>query len=237
PPPPAKPPPPLLALPLLALLCIFALRNSLGGTGLRRYLAPEPTSRPRGARRSARAPVDDAAAHDRGLDLHVLDALGGNAEHVLAQDHEVGELPGNEAALLVLLELGVRRSRGVGRERLGERDLLLGHPARGPLAVERRARDRGVERLHRVERGDVPVGAEREAHARVEERAEGGRRLGALGADAAPGPAAVVDRVVRLDRGDHAERGVAREVARGDVLRVLDAEAAVARAVRLLHAL
>ncbi|HVQ25336.1 MAG TPA: hypothetical protein VMV01_09160, partial [Planctomycetota bacterium] len=38
--------PTLLALPLLALLCIFALRNSLGGTGLRRYLAPEPTSRP-----------------------------------------------------------------------------------------------------------------------------------------------------------------------------------------------
>jgi len=38
--------PTLLALPLLALLCVFALRNSLGGTGLRRYLAPEPSSRP-----------------------------------------------------------------------------------------------------------------------------------------------------------------------------------------------
>ena len=38
--------PTLLALPLLALLCVFACRNSLGGTGLRRYLAPEPSSRP-----------------------------------------------------------------------------------------------------------------------------------------------------------------------------------------------
>ncbi len=38
--------PTLLALPLLALLCVTAFRNALGGTGLRRYLAPEPTSRP-----------------------------------------------------------------------------------------------------------------------------------------------------------------------------------------------
>ena len=38
--------PTLFALPLLALLCIAASRNTLGGTGLRRYLAPEPSSRP-----------------------------------------------------------------------------------------------------------------------------------------------------------------------------------------------
>ena len=38
--------PTLLALPLLALLTVTAFRNALGGTGLRRYLAPEPTSRP-----------------------------------------------------------------------------------------------------------------------------------------------------------------------------------------------
>ena len=38
--------PTLFALPLLALLCIAAFRNTLGGTGLRRYLAAEPGSRP-----------------------------------------------------------------------------------------------------------------------------------------------------------------------------------------------
>ena len=38
--------PTLLALPLLALLAVAAFRNALGGTGLRRYLAPEPSSRP-----------------------------------------------------------------------------------------------------------------------------------------------------------------------------------------------
>jgi hypothetical protein len=38
--------PTLLALLLLALLCVTAFRNAVGGTGLRRYLAAEPGSRP-----------------------------------------------------------------------------------------------------------------------------------------------------------------------------------------------
>ena len=38
--------PTLLILPLLALLAVMAFRNAVGGTGLRRYLAPEPSSRP-----------------------------------------------------------------------------------------------------------------------------------------------------------------------------------------------
>ena len=38
--------PTLLALLLLALLAVTAFRNAVGGTGLRRYLAPEPGSRP-----------------------------------------------------------------------------------------------------------------------------------------------------------------------------------------------
>jgi serine/threonine-protein kinase len=38
--------PTLLVMPLLALLCVVAFRNAVGGTGLRRYLAPEAASRP-----------------------------------------------------------------------------------------------------------------------------------------------------------------------------------------------
>ncbi len=38
--------PTLLALPLVALIAVLALRNALGGTGLRRYLAGEAASRP-----------------------------------------------------------------------------------------------------------------------------------------------------------------------------------------------
>jgi len=36
--------PPVLLL--LVLLCVTAFRNAVGGTGLRRYLAPDPRSRP-----------------------------------------------------------------------------------------------------------------------------------------------------------------------------------------------
>jgi hypothetical protein len=38
--------PTLLALPLLAILAVLALRHALGGTGLRRYVAGEAASRP-----------------------------------------------------------------------------------------------------------------------------------------------------------------------------------------------
>jgi serine/threonine-protein kinase len=38
--------PTLVTLPLVAVLCVVAFRNAVGGTGIRRYLAPEPSSRP-----------------------------------------------------------------------------------------------------------------------------------------------------------------------------------------------
>jgi hypothetical protein len=38
--------PTLVTLPLLAVLCVVAFRNAVGGTGIRRYLVPEPSSRP-----------------------------------------------------------------------------------------------------------------------------------------------------------------------------------------------
>ena len=38
--------PTLLIVPFLAILAVIAFRNAVGGTGLRRYLAPEPSSRP-----------------------------------------------------------------------------------------------------------------------------------------------------------------------------------------------
>jgi hypothetical protein len=47
------------------------------------------------------------------------------------------------------------------------------------------------------------------------------------------GPAAVVDRVVRLHRGNDALRSKTRDLGGAQVLRMLDAEAAVSRAVAL----
>jgi hypothetical protein len=68
----------------------------------------------------------------------------------------------------------------------------------------------------------------------LEEGAEGVGAAGAVGADPVRGPATVVDRVVRLHRGDHPERREAVEVLRRHVLRVLDPQAAVGGAVRFL---
>ena len=66
----------------------------------------------------------------------------------------------------------------------------------------------------------------------VEERAERVRGLDAHWADTALDPAAVIDRVVRLHRGDDADLPEAHDILRAQMLAVLVAEAAVAGPVR-----
>src|SRR6202007_2370936 len=112
-------------------------------------------------------------------------------------------------------------------------ELLFGKPAPRILAIERGAGDGGVDAEHRIQRRDVPVGTEGETDMMVQERAEGVGAAGAIVANAGFGPAPLVDSVIRLHGGDHAEIGEAVEIFRGHVLRVLDAEAAVRLAVLL----
>src|SRR6185295_12480929 len=83
----------------------------------------------------------------------------------------------------------------------------------------------------RRQRRDVPVGAERETCSGVEKRAERIGRAAPFGADSLLGPAAVVDRVIRLHRGDDAELREPTDVRGTEMLRVLDAEATVPGAV------
>src|SRR5262245_4092494 len=101
------------------------------------------------------------------------------------------------------------------------------------FAVERAAVDGGVDAEDRAERGHGPVGAEGEPGPGVEQPAESVRRRAALGADAAFGPAAVVDRVVGLHRWNDAQFLETSIILRPKVLGVLDAKAAVARGVLL----
>ena len=77
----------------------------------------------------------------------------------------------------------------------------------------------------------IPIRAESEAHAVIQESAKRVSAAGAIVADALFGPTAIVDGVIRLDRGDHAQLREAVEILCRHVLRVLDAEAAVALAV------
>src|SRR3546814_1139195 len=98
-------------------------------------------------------------------------------------------------------------------------------------AVEGATRDRGVDAHQRFHRCHEPVRAEGQHRAGVEQRAE---RIGTFrpsGADPLLGPAAVVDGVVGLHRGDDVLAVEARDVLGTQVLGVLDAQAPVARAV------
>jgi hypothetical protein len=65
----------------------------------------------------------------------------------------------------------------------------------------------------------------------IEERPESVRRLAARPADTLFRPAAVVDRVIRLHRRDHAHASKPRDIRRPDVLRVLDSESPIPRSV------
>src|SRR6266705_984341 len=86
------------------------------------------------------------------------------------------------------------------------------------------------------ERRDGPIRPEGQLRPGVEQRAERVGRLDAYGTDPFLHPPAVVDRVVRLHRRDHAQPSEERHVLRPQVLRMLDPEPAVARAMGLRHA-
>ena len=100
---------------------------------------------------------------------------------------EIGELAARDRALLAFLKLGERRAARVGAAPPPAIVIFCsGNPAVRILAVERRARRRRIQRQHRVERRDRPVGPERQPDAFVDQRPE---RVGRL--DRAPGRCAV----------------------------------------------
>jgi hypothetical protein len=155
-------------------------------------------------------------------------ASGATRPQVAVQDDEIREETGRERALRVLLEGGVCGVACVGAQRLFHRDLLRRHPAAGIVPVQRAPCRCGVDPLEGCRRGDVPVAAEGDAGAAVEQAAERVGRAAAFLADDPVGPASVVDGVVRLHAGDDAGPGEPRDVGGREVLRVLDPEAAVA---------
>src|SRR5205807_1902386 len=106
-----------------------------------------------------------------------------------------------------------------------------GKPTARMLAVESGARHRRVDAEQRIERGYRPVRAEGERRSGVEHRPPGIAGAGALLADALFGPAPVVDGMVGLHRGNHAEFREARKVLLAHVLGVLDAKAMVASVI------
>src|ERR1019366_462266 len=103
-----------------------------------------------------------------------------------------GQFPGSNRTLFLLLKLGIGGARGVGLDRLGNREFLLGEPAVGIPSIESGPGHGGVDSQKRVKRSHLPVGAESQAHAMVEECAEGVGAAGSIVTDVRLGKAAVL---------------------------------------------
>src|SRR5262245_16262466 len=99
------------------------------------------------------------------------------------------------------------------------------------LAVERAARGGGVDPLEGRRRSHEPIAAECDTGLRIEQRSKRIRQLRALRTDHALRPSAVVDGVIRLRARNYAELRETWDVGCAQMLRMLDAKAAVARTI------
>ncbi len=140
---------------------------------------------------------------------------------------EVRELAGLDRAALVLLERGVGAARRQDRERFLAREALVEPPVRSREALERPARDRGIELDARVAGLDRRVRAARDPSARGQDLAPGVGAADALRPETRRREQHVADRVRGLHRRDHAELREARDVGVREDLCMLDAEARV----------
>src|SRR5262249_1201887 len=101
------------------------------------------------------------------------------------------------------------------------------------FSVESATSHGGVNAHQRLHRRDEPGGAESQRSSGVEQRTKSVGAIRAIWPDAVFGPAPVVNRMVRLHRSDHMLRAETLDLFRPQVLRMFDAEPAVAGAISL----
>src|SRR5262245_32994819 len=89
--------------------------------------------------------VDDFSADDRIRDARLEDVLLGDRHQVAAEHREVSELADFDAAAVVFLEGGESRREGEHLEGLLAGNALFEMPVLVREAIERTARDGGVE--------------------------------------------------------------------------------------------
>ena len=111
------------------------------------------------------------------------------------------------------------------------------NPAVRMFPVQRPARHGRIDRQNGIERRDGPISAERERHARVEQRAKCVGGPGAIGADPLFSPPAIVDRVIRLHRSHDFISREPLDVLGAQMLGVLNAKTAIAIAIFLFDLL
>src|SRR6478672_3247834 len=175
--------------------------------------------------------VDDASADDGVVDSGIANCLRWNAGEIAIDDDDIGQLPRSKRAFVFLVKCRVSCIDGVGAKCIFDRNFLLGYPAAWILVVEGATGDRGVDPLQWRRRRNRPIAAEREPGTGLPERAKCVSRLRAFVADDFLCPPPIIDGVVRLHTGYHAKLPEASDVLWRDVLRVLDAKAAIAGAI------
>src|SRR6266849_2096428 len=180
----------------------------------------------------------DGAAADYGAEDFGFYVVGWrDFGQVVGKNEEVGVFADFQLALLPFLEFGVGGAGGVGANAILQRDFFLLLPAAGGSAIGKLARRGGLARDASVESAegaddfDGIIGAESEARAVFFQRGPGISALNAFGTDAGFGPAHVGGLMRRLHGGDDFELGKALEIVGGADLGVLDAVAAVTRAI------
>src|SRR5216683_5406314 len=180
----------------------------------------------------------DGAAADYGAEDFGFYVVGWrDFGQVVGKNEEVGVFADFQLALLPFLEFAVGGAGRVGANAVLQRDFFLRLPAAGGSTsgkLARRgglARDASVESAEGADDFDGIIGAEGETRAAFFQRGPGVSALDAFGTDAGFRPAHVVGLVRRLHGGDDFELGKALEIVGGDDLGVLDAVAAVARAI------
>src|SRR5262245_17199564 len=191
----------------------------------------------RASRRAAVALEHDSPTDHRQNGSCVENLTRWNREEVAWQHDQIGQLPFGERTFSRFGKLCVRRAEGVVLDGLRHGDPLLGKPPARRGSVRELSRHRGIEPEHRIERFDEPVGPERNAGTRIDERLEVVGNAAAFAADARFRPAHVVDAVARLNRGDCAERFEALLVFLANHLDVLDARPPVTGTLRFGDAL
>src|ERR1700751_1307844 len=104
--------------------------------------------------------IHGLAAHDGSQDFSAYDLLRRGGGYVAIEHHKVGEHPRNKVALFFLLELGIRRTSGVGRD-----GLIHGETVRWKiflLAIFTFSGNRGVEPTEWTNRLDRIIRSKRE---------------------------------------------------------------------------
>src|SRR5215813_3323961 len=148
-------------------------------------------------------------------------------KYVLRKYHNVSQEAGGKHALFTFGKFGKGAIRGVSADCLFDGHLLPGNPAPRILTIRCLTSDRRVDSEKRREWSHSPVRSKDQVRARVNQRTERISVLYAFRSDPLFGPAAIINRMVRLHRWNHSSFCESRDIGRLQVLSVLHSEPAI----------